>query len=265
MSITIVKRAFPWRLVMGGALFFSLLHGPAEAYRPFITEDAGVACRGSLQFEASWDHMRWKSGDRRDTLLLVPVYGLTEDLELSVEIPYARHEPSGMESERGVSDINLVAKYLLLGEVPQDGGWPRGFLFTLKGTVKMNNGDREKGLGTGDRDYGLAAVASMFFEQLSLHAMAGYVSIGDKYNPEWRSIYLYGLAADYTFGKWDLCAEVTGNRNPVRTEQSLQVSCMAGFSYNPSKTLSFDASVRRGLERSLPRWNISIGMGIIFL
>lgn len=98
-------------------LFMILAAGNASAYRPLGTEDAGVAGKGVAQAEVSWDYLKWDNDEVEDeqVLMLVPIYGLTERLEISVEVPYLIHDLED-GSEEGIGDVNLVAKYLLVEE-----------------------------------------------------------------------------------------------------------------------------------------------------
>ena len=82
--------------------------GNAFAYRPFATEDAGVAGQGVTQVEVSLDRLEWKNGDDDFMFMVVPIYGVTEKLEVSAELPYLWHEPDTGDSESGVGDMNLV-------------------------------------------------------------------------------------------------------------------------------------------------------------
>ena len=148
-------------VVLSWMLVF-LTAGIASAYRPLATEDAGVAGKGIAQAEVSWDNIKWKNGDKEDIFLFVPIYGLTENLELSVEIPYLYHSPDSAPSEEGTGDICIVAKYLLIP------GGTEGLAFAVKGVVKMDNGDYDKGLGSGDKDYSImAGLSRMFIDRWS--------------------------------------------------------------------------------------------------
>ncbi|MBF0567209.1 MAG: hypothetical protein HQK89_18445, partial [Nitrospirae bacterium] len=104
------------RMQLGiGAVILLLFAGSALAYRPFTTEDSGVAGKGVLQTEVSYDYFQWKNGDTDQIFLLVaPIYGPTESLELSVETPYVIHITRGRAPQKGVGDINLVAKQVLI-------------------------------------------------------------------------------------------------------------------------------------------------------
>lgn len=229
------------------------------AYRPFVTEDAGVAGKGVVQLEVSWDYLNWDNGDKENVFLLVPIYGITERIELSLEIPYLMRNPKEGKSERGIGDINIVGKFLLFGEKDI---YPA---FTIKGVVKTNSGEEEKGLGSGDWDYSLVAVTSKSLGDFLLHAMLGYTFVGNNGNENIRDIYLYGIAVDYGLTKrFHIVSEIAGNRHPDKEADNDPVSALLGITYAISEKLTLDSGVRYGFNDSVPKWNFLIGMSLTF-
>ena len=229
------------------------------AYRPFSTEDAGVAGKGVAQFEVSWDYLKWKNKDKENVFLFVPIYGITENIELSVEIPYLFHSPAEGDRVDGIGDINLVGKYLLINEGEKNPA------FALKGVVKLNTGDYDKGLGSGDRDFSVFAVASKGFGNLTAHAQLGYTWVGDKRDENLRNIYLYGLALDYGITEtFHLVGEINGNRHPDRARAEDPRNILLGVTYKLSEKFTFDFAIRRGLTTSTPDWSTTTGVSITF-
>lgn len=244
-------------IITGLCLFFA--SSSVLAYRPLGTEDAGVAGKGVAQTEVSWDYLKWENDDKEQVLMLVPIYGLTEDLELSVEIPYLIHNPDVGDSEEGIGDVNLVVKYLLYEESDES------LAFTVKGVVKLDNGDEDKGLGSGDKDYSLFAVASKTIGDITLHGMFGYTWVGDKKDENLRNITLYGAALDYALTEpFHLLAEINGNRHPDRMEDEDPRNALAGISYKVSDKLTLDAAYRWGLTDAYPEWSTTAGASITF-
>ncbi len=229
------------------------------AYRPLVTEDAGVAGKGVAQIEVSWDYFSWRGRDRENVLLFVPIYGITERIELSAEIPYLFHSPAEGDGINGVGDINLVAKFLILEEKDVRPA------FALKGVVKTKSGDEKRGLGSGDIDYSIVAAASKSLGDLTLHSMLGYTFVGDNGDDNVRNTYLYGLAADYGLtGKFHIVGEIAGNRHPDRRVRNEMVSGLLGVTYKVSDKITLDGALRRGFSNSVPRWSTTLGMSITF-
>lgn len=249
-----LKRTF----ILSSACIF-LLTGSLYAYRPLGTEDAGVAGKGVAQTEISWDYLRWKNDDMEQVLMLVPIYGLTDNLELSVEIPYLLHYPDTGNQETGVGDINIVAKYLIMegnDVVPA---------FTVKGVVKLDNGDKDRGLGSGDKDYSAVAVASKTVSRMTVHGMFGYTRIGKKNDENLRDITLYGIAADLAVSEpFHILAELNGNRHSDSTANDDPRNVLAGVTYKVSDHLTLDAAYRWGLSDATPKWSTTIGASITY-
>lgn len=252
---------FNKRAVLAG-LFLFLMIGDVFAYRPLGTEDAGVAGKGVAQSEVSWDYLRWDNNevDHENVLLLVPIYGVTENLEISMEIPYLIHDLKGGDSEEGVGDINLVAKYLLIQEKE------RNPAFAVKGVVKLDNGNEDKGLGSGDKDYSLFAAASKTIGQVTIHGQLGQTWVGDEKDSNLRDITLYGIAFDYAMTEpLHILAELNGNRHPDSTaEEGDPRNALAGATYKLSDNLTFDVAYRWGLSDSVPDWSTTMGASITY-
>lgn len=242
-------------------LFIAIVFSPSKssAYRPFITEDAGVAGKGVAQFEGSWDYLSWGNDDKENVLLFVPIYGITERIELSLEIPYLFHNYKEENVENGIGDITIVSKFLLFEEKKI---FPA---FAIKGGIKTNSGDEEKGLGSGDWDYSIVAAASKTLGDFMVHAMLGYTFVGDNGNDNIRNIYLYGIAVDYSLTKrFHICSEITGNRHPDREEDKHPISGLLGITYALTDKMILDTGMRYGFNDSAPKWNFLMGISVTF-
>lgn len=233
---------------------------PAAAYRPFITEDAGVAGRGVLQAEANWESLKWKSGDVDQVFTLVgPIYGVSERLELSVETPFVVHHAKGGATTGGGGDVSLVAKLLLVEEKPP---FPA---VALKAVSKLATGDYDRGLGTGDEDYSLVVAASEALGPLQLHAQFGYTWVGDGKDATLRDIATYGAAIDCGITEGlNAIGEVFGNQNTAPDEDD-QVNLVLGFTYRLADHVTLDVSAKRGLTDTALDWGAGLGFSIDIL
>src|SRR3972149_4987239 len=99
-------------LVLSTVVFTSC---PIYAGRPFSTEDAGVAGNGTLQLELSFDYAKTGS-DKSYSFLTVPIYGVSERLEVSLEFPYTWILPEEEKNVDGLEDISFIVKGLLIEE-----------------------------------------------------------------------------------------------------------------------------------------------------
>lgn len=228
------------------------------AYRPLGTEDASVAEKGVTQLELSWDYLRWGK-DKEYVFLAVPVYGVTENLEISFEIPYLIHRPIDESNHNGLGDINIVVKYILTPEKEKNPA------LAFKGVIKLNNGDFDKGLGSGDIDYSLFIVVSKTYKNLLFHGHLGYTFVGNRKIQNLRNIYIYGIAFDYGFSdSFHILGEINGNRHPDRNEPKEPRSALLGIAYKLSEKITFDTAIKRSLTSSAPDWGVTIGASINF-
>lgn len=240
-------------------MVIAFIPSKSSAYRPFITEDAGVAGKGVAQFEGSWDYLSWGNNDTENIFLFVPIYGITDRIELSLEIPYLSHNYKGENNENSIGDINIVSKFLLSEETES---LPA---FALKGVIKTNSGDEEREFGSGDWDYSIAAVASKSLGNLLVHAMLGYTIIGNNGNENIRDIYLYGIAFDYSFiRRLHICSEIAGNRHPDKEEDRNPISAFVGLMYDLSDKVILDSGVRYGFNNTAPKRDVLMGISITF-
>lgn len=228
------------------------------AYRPLTTEDAGVAGKDAAQLEISWDYLKWNDSNE-NILLFVPIYGIAERVELSFEIPYLFHRQNSGENGNGIGDINIAGKFLISEE---NRTMPA---LTLKGAIKTKSGNKDRGLGSGDTDYSMVAVASKCMGNVSLHAIFGYTFVGNGGDENIRDIYLYGLAADYRLtDSLNIVAEIAGNRHPDRTADSDPAGSLLGIIYKLSEKVVLDGGIRFGLNDSTLKWGSTIGVSITF-
>ncbi|HPK43922.1 MAG TPA: hypothetical protein PLV62_02975 [Spirochaetota bacterium] len=156
-------------LLVTGFLF---VHSVLYAYRPFATEDAGVAPLGENKLELGSE----VSGFSRDTLnnanlsFLMGI-GLGK-AEILFETPYCITNEEGEENE-GLEDFVLAAKVKVAGS-NQDTG------FTLKTEYAHESGM-----------YGLSGVVSQSFSWFTLHSQCGLISDFDDDGA------IFGLGIDF--------------------------------------------------------------------
>lgn len=154
-------------------IFISILKTVnAFAYRPFVTEDAAVGCRGDKYIETALERIE-EPGIITDTFFLVYGYTLLHRFELSVEIPYVRADPDENTFFHGMGDVLFSAKYLFLGEMLEYGSNPRDFVASLKADVKTRSGDEKKYIGSGENEQELSMAISRCFGFVTAHVMAG--------------------------------------------------------------------------------------------
>lgn len=243
-----------------GIIFFSTitLTKTIFAGRPFVTEDAGVAGKGKFQIETSWDYLKWHDGLKENVFVFVPIYGITKDIELSLEIPFVMHnEPDGAKIY-GIGDLNIVAKYAILEE---DELYPA---FAVKGVYKTTLGNSESSLSSGYEDYSLYAVATKSISVLTFHAMLGYTVV-DKAQSDVQNTYSFGLAVDFALTEeLHLATEIAGTKHPEKDIPQHPAATLLGITYSITDDIVIDGGLRKGMNEFVPDWNHFAGVTISF-
>ena len=133
--------------------------------------------------------------DFESSLIATPILGFTERFEVSSDFPVQFLWPEEEKRRAGFSDINLILKGLILKErktLPA---------LLLRSQIKFSNADEEKGLGSGDEDYGFIGVASKTVGPVTGHANFGYVLTGDHADETFRNYFVFGFALEYAWSK----------------------------------------------------------------
>jgi hypothetical protein len=119
------------------------------------------------------------------------------------------------------------------------------------------------GLGSGDKDYSLFAVATKTAGKFVLHGQIGYSWIGKGKTSTLRDIAIFGIAADYAVSdRLHLLAELNNNRHPDSTATEDPRTGLVGLNYRMTKHVIFDAAGKWGLSKAGPDWNLMTGLSL---
>lgn len=251
------------RKILIFGLFFIFLCRHAYAGRPFSTEDAGVAGKGVIQEEFGIESVWQEKGDKKYAFSSASIYGLTEGMEFSVEAPYMIIEPKEGEKESGIDDMTLVLKTVLF---PERDDMPQ---FLVKTTLKLANGNEDRGLGSGDEDIGLSVVATKNTGPAIFHANLGYVFTGDKFDTTLNDYMLYGLAGEYSLTpRLSIVTEIyseSSSHHETGAFKHYVLSPLLGLTYGLSEGILFDIAFKLGIEDDKePERGIITGLSISF-
>ncbi len=147
---------------------------------------------------------------------------------------------------RGLEDINLIAKTLI---IPEGKACPA---FLLKWQIKLSNGDWKKGLGTGDIDWGVVGVLSRETNPFTFHVNFGYIRVGKKNDQELNNYILYGIACEYELHpKLKLAGEIygeSGNHFDIGAFKHHNLIPLIGVIYQCSKKAALDVGIKMGIS-----------------
>ena len=114
--------------------FLILLGSSAHAAHPLVSDDTGTQGVGGYQIEVNTDWLR-DSGNKTRTATATLTRGLSETIDVFLDVPYALSHPTGM------NDIGLGLKWRLFES--------DGLSVGLKPELSISSGDQEKQLGDG--------------------------------------------------------------------------------------------------------------------
>jgi hypothetical protein len=216
-------------------------------YRPSVSTPAQLPAVGQLEFEAGVLSSRTGS-ERRDS---VPVlFKLAFSKEWGVLIGgdsvVQQREADGTRM-RGLGDTNLTLKRAFVVD--------DATAYGLELSAKLPTA--RDAIGSGKADYTVNTIYSHDLGKLHLDANANLTRLGAPEPGTGR--HQTGLAASFSLPvdeRWSAVAELSGtHRAGEHTAQLLLAA-----TWSPSKQLTFDAGMARGLTHDSPDWSLFTGV-----
>lgn len=253
-------------LCLGFILFLVLLSSrPALALLPYIASETAVPVeRGKSRLDLSMQDDRWSSRESIYALKAELSYGLINNLEFSVDVPYLFRNLKNAKDENGLGDLTLKAKIRFI-----KGREATPVSIAGQLAVKFPSCDDHKMLSqecTGQPDVGLRAIASKEFFPVTVHLNLGYIFIGNPPNSNFDNVLTYSLAFDYVtvVNYLRVAGELAGetNRNPETPEDPLAALIGLLYDVDMNKVLTLAGSV--GLTKASPDFSLSAGFRYLF-
>lgn len=129
---------------------------------------------------------------------LEAIYGLTDQVQLSAEVPYVWVDPDDGDSHNGVGDVQLAVNWNFIEE--------KDFALGLSGTVALPTGDEDRDLGSGQFRYAPALLGALRVAD----AVELYGSIGGEFGDNHDDRFTYSLTAAYPINDFIPLIELTG-------------------------------------------------------
>lgn len=239
------------------SLFLILTAGTALAARPLTVDDADPADPGVFELETGLDYC--DDGDTRCHETPIGLsYGLMPSVEVGIGFGFIHEKRNpGSDKEAGISDLTLGAKWQFLQESCR---MPRQ---ALAAEIKCPTADEDKGLGSGEFDYGLIWIASKSLnERTGIHVNAGYGWIGDPCldDENTEDVFHYGIALDYllTDGlQW--IGEIFAEKE-IKGGNDTAVLYNTGLRWNASESLVLDLAAGSRLSDEGPELTATAGL-----
>lgn len=237
------------------------------ADHPLVTDEAETLAKGGFEFELNGEYAQneeeednVKVEETESELEVEAAYGIMEDLEVYVQVPYVSvSEKVDGESEdaSGVGDIETGIKYRFFEKDE--------FGLAVKPFVLIPTGDEEKGLGYGKTSYGIKFIASKEMDPIAIHLNVGYArleyEIEEVKEVSRNDIYGASLAVEWMAVK-DL--RIVGNvgieTNQVKEMDEHPAFALAGVIYEIGGGFAVDAGVRVGITEPAEDYAILVGL-----
>ncbi|MFQ5596974.1 MAG: transporter [Nitrospiria bacterium] len=238
-------------------IFLSLLSGKGFAERPFFeTESAIPTPKGTYRLEGGLGFSRLNA-DQNETVLQADLrYGLIQNLEFDLEIPYLFVDTEeGSQNRLGDMRLNTKIRFL-------KGRAANPLSISGQMVIKFPTAGRKNTLNTtGVVDVGFRAIASKAFTPLIAHINLGYFFIGNPAGEDLPDQIHYALGLEHetvgtalkTFG------EIFGRSNVESAESNNLITIAGGFSFQTIEDLIFDISTGFGLTNDSPDYVIQGG------
>lgn len=227
-----------WLMTMAACLPLSV-----HAAHPLVTDDTGTQGQGRYQIELATEHATDVSDAGRErsvTSNAVLSYGWRDDVDVIVNVPFARTHAEGEERSRGVGDVGIDLKWRWFER--------DAFSMALRPGLILATGDDTKGLGAGRSGYSVLLVASYASDPWGVHAHVGAVrnrnTLGER-----DTLYHASAAVTRAFGdKLKLVADL-GRDTPADPADDRSVEFLIiGAIYALTPQFDLDIGYKKGLS-----------------
>jgi len=250
---TMIFIAFLFMIFSTLILTSTFLH----AARLLTTDDAYTVEKDTFQLEAGFDATRQDNHDREYNPNMTLTYGLLEQLDLGIGSGYLFFDPKEGKGQNGLGDTELKLKYRPIDEK----GWIPSL--AVSGILKIPIASKSKGLGSGQTDFGVNAIATKKIgERWVVHLNLGYTFIGENGVDNEMN---YSLGGQFILtDKWALVGEVVRINNLNGRHGDDPLSGLMGTYYSINENLILDAGVEIGMNKAAPDFRITAGFTWLF-
>ena len=250
---------------IGGLTAFSLiLWGPPPLQagienRPLNTDDGYTLDQGAVSISVGSVFTQAHNKDKQIGINADVGFGVTDRFEISADFPYAFLYPKSGSNGDAFGDISIRPELNLLKESDSHPA------LSIAGTVKFDNGNDDKNLGSGAVDYSLSLQASKAFKPITLHLNGGVTFAGEPTGAKRDNVISYNVAGEIPIGRiWTLVGELFGQTNPDPAAADDPLEWLVGFTYTPRKGVILDAGMGTGLTDASPDLRVTGGVTVVF-
>lgn len=237
----------------------SLLPTLAMAGHPLVSDDSGTQGTGRWQMELNTDRGRYETAGAGTTVQQINTtltYGVTEDLDLALNLPWLEISPEALPGVRGPGDAALIAKW----RIHDQDGWS----WALKPQINLVSGDADSGLGNGRTGAALNSLFAVTRGPWTLLANVGATWNNNRTGAR-TALWNFSTAATFTpIEQLKLAIDVGTYQNADPANSVHPAFVLLGAVWSVHQSLDLDVGVKRGLNDSEVRHSLGAGITLHF-
>lgn len=256
---TTLSRSFSGARLLGAALLTAAASA-AHAAHPLVTDDSGTQGTSHWQFEANTDHTRvrdraagFTAWEREGNAALT--YGLTETLDIAVNVPWARQSATDEPQVSGVGDTTVLAKWRFYDNQAQ------GFSLALRPEITLPSGSESKGLGNGRATAALTLIASQQWGDWTWLGNAG-LAYNDNRVGDRKHLWALSTAVLYTVTPQLSLAADVGIARAAAPDERHEKYGLLGAIWHVNDDLDLDIGWRRSFGGSPVAHTVGAGVTV---
>lgn len=247
-------------------VFFAVILMPdiVSAHRPLTTQTAYPVAIYKVKLESGLRYNTYSEGKKSYNSYNVDVevnYGVVNNLDIGIEVPYLFWNPEDGERVNTVGDVIIKSRLLFLR-----GREGNPISLTVQPFFKLPTPGKKQTVSTdpntGETDFGFLIIATREMAPMTAHLNIGYLFINrppseTEYN---KNILIFKVAMEYkAVNNLQLMWELTGatNKSPY---QSDLITVLLGVRRSLRKDFSVDAGYSFGISDSVPDSVATVGL-----
>lgn len=229
---------------------------------PLNTDEATVLRQGEWVVATGAVYVRQSNGDNEWSWVTDVEYGLMEQLEVDVEIPYLmvdRRDEGSAGDVDGFGDAAVRVEYSPVREQ----AWTPAISLAIG--IKTQSAEEDNGLGSGEIDYTVTMLTSKTFDKTAVHANVGMTVVGDPPGEDFSDTVNYNLAIAYEANDavtW--VGEILGSTNQDRSAKTHPLELLVGGIYRVRDHVTVDFGIGAGLSSASPDLRLVSGATVEF-
>ncbi len=231
----------------------------AMAAHPLVSDDTSTQGAGKWQYEINTDQGAYQPDDiethvgQFNTTL---TRGVTDSVDLAVNLPYARTTVAGNPTVSGVGDTSLILKWRFYDK--------DGVSVAIKPQINIATGDTDKGFGNGRTSAGVNGLLTVASGKATFLANLGVTSNNNNIGAR-KALWNASAAVLFSATKMIKVAFDTGvYHNPDVSSRVDPAFALVGIIWSPNESIDLDIGYKAGLNSAEVKHSVGAGLTVHF-